>query len=74
MLAMTVSLLCVLMLDGRHEFVEQLDQLCGGLVGEARKSKWQDDGAAFHWTSSRAFWTCSEEICLSLARAAAESA
>jgi hypothetical protein len=54
--------------------VEQLDELCGGAVGEARKQEGQDDGVTFHWTSSMAVWTCSEVTCLSLARAAAESA
>ncbi len=74
MLAMAVSLLCVVVLDVCKQLVEQLDELCGGAVGEARKIEWQDDGAVFHWTSSRAVWTCSEVICLSLASAAAESA
>ena len=70
---MLVNLFGVVVLDAANEFVEQLDKLCGGLVGEGRKNEGQD-GAAFHWTSSRAVWTCSEVICLSLASAAAESA
>lgn len=73
-LVIAVNLCCVVVLDAADEFVEQLDELCGGAVGEARKQEGQDDGVAFHWTSSRAVWTCSEVTCLSLASAAAESA
>jgi len=73
-LSIAVNLFGVVVLDAANEFVEQLEKLCGGLVGEARKNEGQDDGVAFHWTSSRAAWTCSEVICLSLASAAAESA
>jgi hypothetical protein len=73
-LVVAVGLCGVMVLDAGDEFVEQLDELCGGLVGEARKNEGQDDAVAFHWTSSRAAWTCSVLICLSLASAAAESA
>lgn len=73
-LVIAVNLRCVVVLDAADEFVEQLDELCGGAVGEARKQEGQDDGVTFHWTSSMAVWTCSEVTCLSLARAAAESA
>lgn len=72
--AIVVSLFGVVVLDAGNDFVEQLEELCGGLIGEARKNEGQEDGVAFHWTSSRAVWTCSEVICLSLASAAAESA
>jgi hypothetical protein len=54
--------------------VEQLDQLCGRLIGEAWQQEGQDDGVAFHWTSSRAVWTCSALTWRSFARAAADSA
>ena len=73
-LVIAVNLCCVVVLDAADELVEQLDELCGGLVGEARKQEWQDDRVAFHWTSSMAVWMCSEVTCLSLASAAAESA
>ncbi len=73
-LVIAVDLCCVVVFDAADELVEQLDELCGGLVGEAGKQEWQDDGVAFHWTSSMAVWTCSEVTCLSLASAAAESA
>lgn len=69
-----VNLIGVVVFDAGENCVEQVDKLCGGLVGEARKNEGQDDGEAFHWTSSRAAWTCSAVICLSLASAAAESA
>jgi len=73
-LVIAVNLCCVVVLDAGDEFVEQVDELCGSLVGETRKQEWQDNRAAFHWTSSMAVWTCSEVTCLSLASAAAESA
>lgn len=73
-LVISVNLCCVVVLDAADEFVEQLDELCGGAVGEARKQEWQDNRVAFHWTSSMAVWMCSEVTCLSLTMAAAESA
>ena len=53
-LAITVSLFGVVVLYVCKELLEQLDELCGGLVGEARKIEGHDDGVAFHWSSSRA--------------------
>ena len=44
-----VDLLGVVVFDAGDDFVEQLDELCGGLVGEARQHEGQDDGVAFHW-------------------------
>ena len=73
-LVIAVGLCGVMVLDAGEQFVEQLDELCGGLVSQARKHEGQQDAVAFHWTSSRAAWTCSVLICLSLASAAAESA
>lgn len=69
-----VHLIGVVVFDAGDECVEQLDELRSRLVGETRKYEGQDDGVPFHWTSSRAAWTCSVLICLSLASAAAESA
>lgn len=69
-----VNLIGVVVFDAGDECVEQLEELRGGLVGETRKQEGQDDCVTFHWTSSRAAWTCSVLICLSLASAAAESA
>ena len=73
-LVIAVNLFGVVVLDAGKECVEQLYELCGGLIGEAWQQEGQDDGVAFHWTSSRAAWTCSMVICRTLARAAAESA
>ena len=73
-LVIAVNLSSVVVFDASNELMEQFDELRGGLVGEAWKNEGQDDGVAFHWTSSRAAWTCSVVICLSLASAAAESA
>ncbi len=42
-LVIAVNLCCVVVLDAADEFVEQLDELCGGAVGEARKQEGQDD-------------------------------
>ena len=61
-LAITVGLFGVVVLYVGKELVEQLDELCGGLVGEARKIEGHDDGVAFHWSSPRAVWRCSEVI------------
>ena len=72
-LVIAVNLSGVVVLDAGKECVEQLDELCGGLIGEARQQEGQDDGVAFHWTSSRAAWMCSMVICRTLAKAAAES-
>ena len=73
-LVIAMNLFGVMVLDAGQELVEQLDELCGGVVAEARPQERQDDGAAFHCTSSMAAWTCSMLICRSLASAAAESA
>ena len=73
-LVIAVNLFGVVVLDAGKKCVEQLDELCGGLIAEARQQEGQDDGVAFHWTSSRAVWTCSMVICRTLVRAAAESA
>ena len=48
MLAILVSLFGVVALYVCKEMVEQLDELRGGLVGEARETEGDDDGAAFH--------------------------
>jgi hypothetical protein len=53
-LVIAVNLLGIVVLDAGVDCVEQVEQLCGGLVGEAWKSERQDDGVAFHWTSSSA--------------------
>jgi len=73
-LVVAMNLFGVVVLDAGNELVEQLDELSGGVVGKARQQEGPDDGVAFHWTSSRAAWTCSALTCRSLARAAAESA
>ncbi len=58
-LAITMSLFGVVVLYVCIEVVKQLDELCGGLVGEARETEGDDDGAAFHWRSPRAHGRCS---------------
>ena len=58
-LAVALSLFGVVVLYVCDELMEQLYELCGGLVGEVREIEGDDDGAAFHWISLRAHRMCS---------------
>jgi hypothetical protein len=42
-----VDLGAIVVRDGADEFLQQLDQFGGALVGEARQRKGQEDGFAF---------------------------
>ena len=49
-LVIAVNLFGVVVLDAGNKFVEQRDELCGGLVAEARQHERQDDVVVLHWT------------------------
>ena len=47
-LVIAVNLSGIVVLDAGCDCVEQVDELRGGLVGEAWQHERQDDGAPFH--------------------------
>ena len=51
---MAVDLIGVVVLNAGDDLVEQVEQLRGGGVGEARQTEGQDHGFTFHWISSSA--------------------
>lgn len=72
---MPLDLKGVVTFDRDDELAQQLEELCGGGIGEPRQEQRQQHGDAVpHVSSSKAVAMCSVLICRVFAAAAAESA